>query len=308
LDIDQLIFTISMVQALTFYLVYPFIYLVASLPFGALYRLSDFFYHILRISGYRQDVIANNLRNAFPEKSDKEIRSLTESYNRYLCDLTLETLKTLTMTEKEARERCTFQQQPWLEELYKERRSFIIVMGHHGNWEWAGPSFTLNTPFQLVVIYRPLSNPYFDAMMVRARTKFGTRISPVNLTLRDMIANRGIVSATAFIADQTAPADKGYWMTFLNQDTAVFTGYEKLAVKFNYPVVYIHARRVRRGYYSIELELLFENPSATSEHEISRAFMLRLEKDIVRDPAPWLWSHRRWKHRRQPVPAQQTTS
>jgi KDO2-lipid IV(A) lauroyltransferase len=295
-----------MMQALSFYLVYPIIYLIASLPFSALYKLSDFLYHVLRISGYRQDVIATNLRNSFPQKSDEDIRSLREAYNRYLCDLTLETLKTLTMSEKEARDRCTFQQQPWLEQFYRDRRSFIIVMGHHGNWEWAGPSFSLNTPFQLVVIYRPLSNPYFDAMMVRARTKFGTKISPVNLTLRDMVANRRVISATAFIADQTAPADKGYWMTFLNQDTAVFTGYEKLAIKFNYPVVYFHMQRLRRGYYALEAELLFENPAATTEHEISRTFMLRLEKDIVRDPAPWLWSHKRWKHKRQLQTVDQT--
>jgi Kdo2-lipid IVA lauroyltransferase/acyltransferase len=171
-----------------------------------------------------------------------------------------------------------------------------VVMGHYGNWEWAGPSFTLNTGFQLVVIYRPLSNPYFEKMMSGMRTKFGTRITPVNNTLRDMVANRGKLTATAFIADQTATPENAYWTTFLNQDTAVFTGPEKLATKFNYPVVYMNVKRVRRGYYEIRPELLFDEPKTTKDGEISETFTKRLEKEIIQDPSTWLWSHKRWKH------------
>ncbi len=285
-------------QAFLFYLTYPFIYLIASLPFWALYRISDFFYHILRISGYRKEVVVQNLRNSFPDKSNAEIEKLSEGYYRYLCDLILETLKTLRTTEKEAKEHCVFHTPEWLTKLCEEKRSVILVMGHYGNWEWAGPSFTLNTGFQLVVIYRPLSNKYFEKMMVGMRTKFGTCITPVNLTLRDMVARRGSLTATAFIADQTAPQDKAYWTTFLNQDTAVFTGPEKLGIKFNYPIVYINTRRTRRGFYEIFPELMFENPKDTKENEISEAFMRRLEQEIKIDPSIWLWSHKRWKHKR----------
>ena len=285
-------------QAFFFYLAYPFIYLIAILPFNALYRVSDFLYHILRITGYRKDVVVNNLRNSFPEKNPAEIEVLCKKYYQYLCDLILETLKTLKMTEQEAREHCHFHSPEWLDRLYREKRSIILVMGHYGNWELAGPSFTLNTKFQLVVIYRPLSNTYFERMMVGMRTNFGTRITPVNQTLRDMVANRGTITATAFIADQAAPQDKAYWTTFLNQDTPVFTGPEKLAVKFNYPVVYINMRRLRRGYYEVTPELLFEHPQQTSPNEISEGFMKRLENEIMIDPSVWLWSHRRWKHTR----------
>ena len=133
------------------------------------------------------------------------------------------------------------------------------------------------------------------------RTRFGTRITPVNLTLRDMVAHRSQLTATAFIADQTAPKDKAYWMTFLNQNTAVFTGAERLAVKFNYPVVYMNVKRVKRGYYEVFPEMLFSNPKETAENEISHAFMNRLEQEIMLDPVPWLWSHRRWKHKQKIV-------
>jgi Kdo2-lipid IVA lauroyltransferase/acyltransferase len=285
-------------QALSFYLVYPLIYLTASLPFSILYKVSDLLYYLLRLSGYRKKVVLQNLRNSFPEKSESEIDELCQSYFRYLCDLIMEVLKTIRMTEQEAKEHCVFHSAPWLDKLHEEEKSILVVMGHYGNWEWAGPSFTLNTPYQLVVIYRPLSNIYFERMMSRTRTKFGTRITPAAQTLRDMVANRSQVTATAFIADQTATAANAYWTTFLNQDTAVFTGPEKLAVKFNYPVVFMNLKRTRRGYYEIFPELLFSDSKSTSPDEISEAFTKRLEKEIINDPAVWLWSHKRWKHRR----------
>jgi len=285
-------------QAFLFYLTYPFIYLIASLPFRALYAVSDFLYYILKLTGYRRKVVLKNLRNSFPEKSPEEIDKACESFYRYLCDLILETLKTLRMTEREAKEHCVFHKTEWLDKLYQEKKSILIVMGHYGNWEWAGPSFTLNTGFQLVVIYRPLSNPYFEKMMSTMRTKFGTRITPVNNTLRDMVANRKNLTATAFIADQTAAPESALWTKFLNQDTAVFTGPEKLAKKFNYPVVYMNVCRVRRGYYEIMPELLFAEPKDTADGEISEAFTKRLEQEIIRDSSTWLWSHRRWKHTR----------
>lgn len=285
-------------QAVWFYLLYPFIYLIASLPFHALYAFSDVLYFLIRLTGYRRKVVLANLRNSFPEKPEFEIQRLCDDYYRYLCDLILETLKTLKMNEQETRDRVTFHNREWLDELYAQKKSIVIVMGHYGNWEWAGPSFTLSTKFQLVVIYRPLSNVWFDRMMTRMRTRFGTRITPVDKTLRDMVANRNQITATAFIADQTATRQNAYWTMFLNQDTAVFTGPEKLSKKFAYPVVYIKVDRVRRGYYEVTPELLFEKPETTSENEVSEAFTRRLEEDIRRDPVPWLWSHKRWKHKR----------
>ena len=285
-------------QAIAFYITYPFINLLAMAPFRVLYAFSDLFYYVLKLSGYRKKVVLTNLRNSFPEKSDEEIKSIANSYYRYLCDLILETLKTLKMTAEETQERVKFNRTEWLDKLYTESKSIIIVMGHYGNWEWAGPSFTLNTKFQLVVIYRPLSNTYFEKMMVGMRTRFGTKITPVNQTLRDMVANRKDITATAFIADQTASPKNAYWTAFLNQDTAVFTGPEKLAKKFNYPVVYMKVERPKRGYYEVTPELLFENPASTADDEIAEVFTKRVEKDIINNPSIWLWSHRRWKHKK----------
>lgn len=288
-------------QALTFYLAYPFIYLVAVLPFPLLYALSDALAWVMSAAGYRKDVIQNNLRNSFPEKPEQEILSLTRAYYHYLCDLILETLKTMKMTEKENRARVTLKNPEVLEQLFAKNKSVILMLGHFGNWEWFGPCITLNTDYQLVVIYRPLSQPYFQKMTSRWRTRFGTEITPVQQTLRTMVANRDRVTATAFIADQAAPSN-AYWTNFLNQDTSVFAGAEKIAVKFNYPVVYLHATRPKRGYYVVTPEVLFDNPAETTENEISERFTRRLETDIRMNPVIWLWSHKRWKNKR---PSQQ---
>ena len=125
-------------QAFVFYIIYPLLNLIALLPFQALYTVSDFLYYPLWLSGYRKKVVLENLKNAFPSKSASEIEAISKTYYRYLCDLTLETLKTLKMTELEAREHCVFHGAEWLDRLYEEKKSFIIVMGHYGNWEWPG--------------------------------------------------------------------------------------------------------------------------------------------------------------------------
>ncbi|MCX8491234.1 MAG: lysophospholipid acyltransferase family protein [Cyclobacteriaceae bacterium] len=252
----------------------------------------------MNLSDYRKKIVLENLRSSFPEKTEEEIQSIRKSFFKYLCDLVVETFKTLRMTEAEYNQRCIFQNPDWLIKLREEKRSIIIVMGHYGNWEWAGPSLTLTTKFQLVVIYRPLSNTYFEKMMVGMRTKFGTKITPVSQTLRDMVANRRSVTATALLADQYPASGSAYWANFLNQDTGFFTGPEKLSSKFDYPVVYIHVRRKKRGYYEVTPELLFESPKETNEGEITESYIKRLQADIIGDPSTWLWSHRRWKNKR----------
>jgi Kdo2-lipid IVA lauroyltransferase/acyltransferase len=291
-------------QAVSFYLLYPFIFLIASLPFKALYSASDILYFLLKFSGYRRKVVLRNLRNSFPEKTEAEINEICNKYYRYLCDLVLETLKTLRMTAEEHRERCKFIDQANIEELRRQNQSFIIVMGHYGNWEWAGPCFALHNKHQLVVIYRPLANPYFEKMLTAMRTRHLLKITAVKNTLRDMVANRHELRATALVADQTASKKDAYWMRFLNQDTAVFTGPEKLSKKFNYPVLYMNVARTGRGFYTVTAEMLFRHPNETSEGEITEAFNRRLEQEILRDPTIWLWSHKRWKHKRPVAQAQ----
>lgn len=285
-------------QALFFYLTFPLLYLVASLPFRLLYAFSDCCYYLVRLTRYRRKVVLRNLRKSFPGKTDREIHIMANDFYRYLCDLLLETLKTMRISEAELKRRCTFARLDWLQKLHDEKRSLIVVMGHYGNWEWGGPAFSLLTPYTLLSAYKPLANRFFDQMLFRLRTRFGSDLVPARKILKRMVETRDKVTATALLADQTPRNRDAYWMEFLHQDTPIFTGPEKLARKFNYPVVFMNIRRIKRGYYEVDAELLFENPAATPEGEITEKFTRRLEDEIRKDPTYWLWSHKRWKHKR----------
>ncbi len=287
--------------ALTYYLALPFIYFFSLLPFPILYLFSDFFYVLLYHGiGYRKQVVMTNLRNAFPEKTESEIQTITRKYYRYLCDLFLETFKTLTISKRKMLKHCalTPEAEALFAQLAKERKSIVLVMGHLGNWEWAGNTFSLVNSQQLYVIYHPISNKYFNGLMYRMRTRFGTKLIAMKDTFREMLARKEEVNATAFIADQTPRPDNAYWTTFLNQDTPVFKGTELIAKKISYPVVYASVQRRKRGYYDIHAEMLVANPAEMPENAISEQHTRRLEKDIIAQPETWLWSHRRWKHKK----------
>lgn len=286
-------------QAFIYYLTYPLIFLIVNSPFWLLYRLSDVLYVFLYyIFGYRKEVVLKNLKNSFPEKTDTEIKTICKDSYKYLCDLIVETLKTVGWNETQARSRFKLNNKELIERLHKENKSFLIVLGHYGNWEWAGPCFSLNCDHQLFVIYQPLSNTFFDKMFVKARTKFGTKIVPRKETLKSIIGNRNTLNAPALIADQApVPVKNALWMTFLNQPTAVFNGPEKIAKKMNYPVVYMDIQRIKRGKYELTPILLFENSKDTADNEITIGFNRKLEESILQQPATWLWSHKRWKHK-----------
>jgi len=290
---------------LAYYFALPFVYLLAILPFKILYAVSDFFFLLLfHVFGYRRSVVEQNLRNSFPHKTEEEIKTLSKTFFRYLCDLILESLKKININREQSLAHCEFVDTALFERLYAENKSVILLMGHYGNWEWAGSSFSLSNKHPLYVVYKPLSNPYFEKLMCKTRTMFGTRLIKMDNTLRDIIANKNTCSAYAFIADQTPSPQHAYWTNFLNQDTPLFMGAEKIARKMNFPVVFINIVRVKRGYYKIFAEVLFEDPKATREHEITETYIRRLEKEIVKMPETWLWSHRRWKHSRpEPVVA-----
>lgn len=289
-------------QALIYYITLPFIYLLSLLPFPVLYLFSDLVFFLLyTVFGYRKDVVHQNLRNSFPDKSEQEIRALGKAFFRHLCDMILETFKTLTIRPETMLKRCALTPgaKVLFDKLYEEHKSVIFVMGHMGNWEWGGNSFSLVCRQQLYVIYHPLQNKYFDGLIYRMRTRFGTKLIPMKNTFKEMLGNRKtVISATAFIADQTPRPENAYWTTFLNQDTPVFKGTEVIAKKLNMPIVYVSITKPKHGHYEMDAEMLLENPADTPDDYISELHTRRLERDIIAHPEIWLWSHKRWKHKR----------
>ena len=288
-------------QALTYYIALPFIYLLSLLPFPVLYLVSDLIYFILFYClGYRKKVVRQNLKNAFPQKTDEEISIICRAFYHNLCDFMVETFKILTISKKGILKRCRFTPEGFdvFSKYAAEGKSIIMVMGHLGNWEWAGHPFSLLCKQKLVVIYHPLTNKYFNGLMYRMRSRFGTLMIPMKTAFKEMLAHRKELTCTVFISDQTPMPENAYWTTFLNQDTPVFKGTEVIAKKLNLPVVYARIRKVKRGYYEMHAETLVENPAATADGVISELHTRRVEKDIIAEPESWLWSHRRWKHKK----------
>ena len=290
----------TLLSNMGFAVVYAFMYLLSLLPFRILYGISGLLYFIVfKILQYRRKVVRQNLLRSFPEKVPEEIEKIHEAFNRYFCDLIVETVKILSITPNALRKRVVFENEEIFSQYLSEGKSLILVCGHHGNWELIGAAFAPLPVHQLFVIYHPLKNRIFDKLLYHMRTRLGNGLYTMKGTLRGMLANRGKITATAFIADQTpSNPDQAYWTSFMGQDTPIFTGTEKLARKLDYPVIFMSIRRPSRGHYQVTAEILSEVPSKSGEGEISEMHTRRLEQDIRAQPEIWLWTHRRWKHQR----------
>ncbi|MDO8998995.1 MAG: lysophospholipid acyltransferase family protein [Bacteroidota bacterium] len=283
--------------------VFPLLYFISILPFWILYPLSNFFYFIIfYIVGYRKKVVIQNLKNSFPEKSEKEIDLITKQFYRHFCDVIFETIKLYTISKEKLNQRCTFSDEAvkTLNIFFDKGQSIVGVIGHMGNWEWGAILHQVYFKQLITGVYHPLSNKSFDAFMLKLRSRFGGNIVSMSALYKEILTLRQkkIPTTIGLIADQTPPPENAYWTTFLNQDTPVFVGTEKLAKKFNYPVVYLPIIKLKRGYYQLGAIVITENPKDLADGEISRLHTLALEKNIQQQPAFWLWSHRRWKHKR----------
>ena len=273
------------------------LYLLSLLPFPVLYFLSDILYGFLYyVFKYRRKVVFSNLQNSFPEKSKSEIELIEKRFYRYLADLMLESIKTLTISAKELKKRFVFKDIEILKKHLQNDKSVIAVSGHYGNWEWGPVAAGLEINEKVLVVYKPLSDKRFEGLMNSMRSRFGSIMVPMKLTLRKVIEYRNEPIVLVLVGDQTpAREESQYFTTFLNQQTAVFLGVEKIALMLNNPIVYFSINRIKRGYYECIVKSLIENPVHTKDHEITEAHIKELEKNIRLHPEFWLWSHKRWK-------------
>lgn len=284
-------------KQLAYYLALPFLYGISLLPFPLFYLLSDLFCFLLyRVVGYRKQVVMENLQNAFPEKTPRERKRIAARYYRNLADIMLETIKMLTISRKSLDKRFRLTNVELAEKYYAQGRSIAGVVGHFGNWEWACLVQGKSTPHDSIVIYKPLSNPWFDNMFKNMRSRTGAKLVSMKQVLRTLVAYRDKPHMTIFAADQTpVQQDAVYWTRFLNQETAVFLGIEKIAKMNNSVVMFCDIKRCGRGRYTVTYKVLFEEPRETEGHQITETHLATLEKRIRENPADWLWSHRRWK-------------
>ncbi|OON68721.1 lysophospholipid acyltransferase family protein [Hymenobacter sp. CRA2] len=272
---------------------------LSSLPMPVLYVVADGFYLLLRfVLRYRQKVVLQNLRNSFPEKSEAEITGLQHGFYRHFADLIVEILKLATISKEELSQRVTLYGHEQIAHYFDQNRTVITFGSHAGNWEWILPAGALFYPGKLDGVYKPLNNKFFDYFVYRLRSRTGAGLVPMRETVRHMEERRGQGNSLCMLSDQSPQKSKyAYWTTLLHQDTAFYTGADRLAVQFNCPVFYGSIRRIRRGYYGLWLEQVYdgESPLDLSQHPITEAFARRIERDIRERPTDYLWSHRRWK-------------
>jgi len=286
-----------------FYILYVFIWIITWLPLRVLYLISDIFFPVVYyIVGYRKNVVRLNLTRSFPDKTVKERRTIERRYYHFLCDLIVETIHEMHISEKDILRRMTFGNLQDIVEQNALNKSVMIMTAHYGNWEWL-LAFSLYLPEKQPSnpIYKRLRNERFDKLFHQLRSRYGAKLIEKKDLLRVMFKFQKEKQVANFwmISDQT-PNGKNlhYWTTFLNQDTATVTGTEQLARKFDYPVFYAEINRVKRGYYHCEFIPITLEPTKTAEFEISEQYMRLLEKSIEAHPEFWLWSHRRWKYQR----------
>lgn len=240
-----------------------------------------------------------NLRNAFPEKTDKEIKRIAKRFYWHLSDLLFENIKLFHYGPKQLKRHLKIINEKIFEEDYNKGRSVILVSGHYNNWEMMIPHFD-DIKHHYVIIYHPLQNKFIDEKVHQNRSKTGADLVPMQNYFRRLMEynKKNVITISWFIADQTAPPESQFWTKFLNQETPFFLGTEKTARKFNLPVYFMHMYKVRRGIYEAEITRLFDQPKDEPEFAITEAIVRKMEEEIIEAPEYWLWSHRRWKHKR----------
>lgn len=274
--------------------------LISRFPFGLLYLLSDLFFVVVyHIVGYRRKVVMKNLKNSFPHKTEKELKSIARKFYRHFADLTIETIKLGSIGETEFKKRMLVKNPEVIDQYFKQSKSVVVLTMHYNNWEW-GSVFPLFLKHKILGVYRPLNNLQFDRYMNRNRARFGAEMVPGAVVLRRVVKAHS-VQEPVFIwlaGDQTPPWFHKFWLMFLNQETMFYPGPATISRRFNYPVFFQRTIKKRRGYYETTFELLFENPSEFSETEIMKAYIKKMEEVINDQPENYLWSHRRWKNKR----------
>jgi Kdo2-lipid IVA lauroyltransferase/acyltransferase len=287
--------------AISYYIFFAFNWVLTLLPLRVLYLLSDLLYYILYyLIGYRRKVVAANLKNSFPEKTDEERKTIEKKFYRHLADLIIEVLKLTHMSDTEQNRRFTYTNLEVIDRLREENRDVIAVLGHYNNWEWPTllPEYL---KYKTVIIFKPLQDKRFNNFVNAQRSKHGIVLTPTSLVIREIINYRKdkINTLSVFISDQIPSIDDiKYWTKFLNQDTAVYTGAGKIASKYDMAVVFFHIQKVKRGYYNLNIELLHDHTAGLTENEITETHVRRLEEVIIEKPEYWIWSHRRWKHKK----------
>jgi KDO2-lipid IV(A) lauroyltransferase len=288
-------------QLLAFVLIYPLLWFVSILPFRLLYAVSDVLYVVLyHIVGYRKQTVQENLKLVFPEKSEAERQLITKRFYHHLCDMILEAIKSMSISVEDMKARFKFTNIELIKEFEKQNKSIVLMCAHYGSWEWI---FIIQTyvKFRGYAIYKRLNNRYFDKLVRGIRARYNSYLVTTKETIPTLIENKkkGVLTMNGFVSDQTPKKGKAYhWNTFMGIEVPIHTGAEMLAKKLDMPVIFFSVKRIKRGFYETTFQTLAEQPNEYKNYAITDQFLKHVEQQIIEAPEYYLWTHKRWKHRK----------
>lgn len=292
-------------QFLLYIFLYPILFLISILPFRLLYIFSDCVYILVyRIIGYRKKTVRENLALALPHLTEKERLVIEKKSYKHLCDMFLEMIKTMTISVKEIEKRFVLKNVDYYLEMEKQGKSIALMCGHYASYEW---SISINSriTFEGFAIYKRINNKYFDDLVKKIRSRFKAYLITTKETVPTIEANneKGVKGLYGFASDQSPQVkQKTYWSNFMGIEVPVYTGAEMLAKKFDMNVMFMKIKKVKRGFYEMEFELLTDDAKSIPNYEITETFLRKVEQQILEAPEFYLWTHKRWKHRnRKPV-------
>ena len=288
-------------QLLAFVLIYPLLWFVSILPFRLLYAVSDVLYVVLyHIVGYRKQTVQENLKLVFPDKSEAERQLITKRFYHHLCDMILEAIKSMSISVEDMKARFKFTNIELIKEFEKQNKSIVLMCAHYGSWEWI---FIIQTyvKFRGYAVYKRLNNRYFDKLVRGIRARYNSYLVTTKETIPTLIKNKkkGVLTMNGFVSDQTPKKGKAYhWNTFMGIEVPIHTGAEMLAKKLDMPVIFFSVKRIKRGFYETTFQTLAEQPNEYKNYAITDQFLKLVEQQIHEEPQYYLWTHKRWKHRK----------
>lgn len=273
--------------------------LISRLPLKILYGFSDIIFFLnYYLVGYRKKIVTDNIRNSFPQKSDSEIRQISRKFFRNFSDYIVETARSFSISSKELRVRVQHLNQDLFHDAKAEGKNIILLAGHVFNWEWFNALATIIPQENSHPVYRKVQNSFWENQIKKIRNSFGNEALEANEVMRHILRNPNDGNSVyMFVADQTPHVsfvDAG--LMFLNQETPVFTGYDRLATKMDLVFIYCEMKKVKRGYYQINYYRIFPDAEKFAENEVVVKFHHLLENTINKRPDNYLWSHRKWKY------------
>jgi KDO2-lipid IV(A) lauroyltransferase len=276
--------------------VYAVTYALSLAPMGFLYAMASFtFFLAYYIIGYRKTVVIQNISRSFPSMQYGEVRAIERKFYSCFMSYFAEMIKAVSAPAEALDRKITFENLDLINSHINSGRDVIACLGHCANWEVLS-FMPYKAHYETYAVYKPLKSRVMDRLMIKIRMRFGMKLLKDSAVVRHILSKRSHPSVYLFLADQSPRSkEEEYKLTFLNQETYVFSGMEKLARAGQTAVVYLHITQPSKGRYRIVCLPVCANAGLGEDGEITKKYIDLLTENIREEPYGWLWTHRRWK-------------